>query len=212
MTGDDIIALAQLHFGESGGGTLTGPNFQDFLNAAIQELYNLMPNDAMKEQIQEALVSVNTSGIGDIPGTVERILGVKDLTSASSLLMQVSPEMIRAIDASDYNKPGHSTHAVFAIMRDKLYIRPKPTVTQNFPVVHISPPAPITNFTLEVTALSAQYHQALAYLVASYAYAQEEDVQQGDYYRSNALQQAGITEERGGGSAGEVPEATEEVG
>lgn len=186
MTGDDVIDLAKDYYGEGGTGTVGDTTWDRFLNAALMELYILLPNDALKEIVDDESVSVGTDGEGTIPADVDRVLSV---AGDAGELQQVDNSRINAIDLSTMMAPQVE---VYALMRDRLHVRPKPSSSTNYKVTHISPPLPITNTGAEISSLPEMYHQALGALVASLAYAQEEDQQQAGFYRNVALQQAGI--------------------
>lgn len=78
----------------------------------------------------------------------------------------------------------------FSLEGNSIHVRP--TTIASVTVTYTNPPAEITNFTLEVTAVDEQWHWVIADLATAYAYAQEEDVQQASYYRQRAFQQIQI--------------------
>lgn len=178
MTGADIITLARLHFGESTPLTIPADREADLLNTAVQELYKDLPIEKLRHLVTTDNVAL-TDGRGDLPSTWDTVVAVY-LDGVPSV--QVSTDVIRATELGPFYQP---MVPVYAVDNNYLWVVPTGTVT----VSHVDPPAEITDLALEVDAFPGQYHELLSSLVTSYMYAQEEDVQQAGYYRSEYQQQ-----------------------
>lgn len=180
MTGDEIINLARIHYGEETPNVVSSDSAKSFLNSAIMELYEDLPAERKKNLITTDTVSL-TSGSGIIDDTWDKVLEVYANGVPAYL---VSREVIYN---SAYGQQNlfESVVPIFYIDDTQVWVRPDNATVD---VVHIDPPVPIANFEGEVTAFDEQWHPALAFLVASYMYAQEEDVVQAQHYRAEYQQ------------------------
>lgn len=180
MTGAEIIEAARLNFGEKTALSLEDADFQIFVNKAIQEVYQLLPNDQLRNLWAEGSLAIS-NGLGSIDAAWDRIVSVSE---GDSPLLQVTPEMIRSMDISAYFEPLVS---VWAVEIRHLWIRPSTILSVD--VTHISPPDELTSgdFANEVTAINSTWHPAIIALTTAYAYAQEEDSAQADLYHTKAM-------------------------
>jgi len=177
MTGDEIIALGRAYFGEPVASSILEATADSFLNVAVQELYEDLPADRLR-LLQIIDSPTFTAGKAVIPTAWDKVLGVYvDGVQA----VGVSPEVIKAVDAGAYFVP---IVPVFSIDNQTMWVRP---TTGAITVGHIDPPAEIADTSLEITSFSVMWHPALACLLASYMYAQEEDAEQAQYYRNEYL-------------------------
>lgn len=177
MTGDEIIALARASFGEAQPLTVSADNAKKYLNASLKELYEDLPPDRMKNLISTSSVAI-VSGKGLVSDTFDKLLEVyvDDIPA-----LQVSKSIIRGWD---YGTLFQTEVPIFHWDTENLWVRPPLGAIS---VVHLDPPNPISNFTLEVSAFDNVFHEALAALVASKMYAQEEDATQAQHYRQEYL-------------------------
>lgn len=173
MTGDEIIALARANFGEASPNTVSVQTAKDFLNSALQELYNDLPSSRMKNLIAEDSVAL-TSGQGLVVNTYDQVL---EVYVDSLPAIQVPREVIRN---SDHNDLFTSPVPIFYVDEKNLWVRPTTGLAK---IVHLDPPGVIADFTQEVSVFAELWHPALALLVTSYLYAQEEDTTQAAHYR-----------------------------
>jgi hypothetical protein len=177
MTGDEIIALARANFGESSPLTVSVQTAKDFLNAALQELYNDLPPERMKNRLTESVV-VMTANQGPVENTWDRIIEVYvDDVPALQVPKDVIPN-------ADHNSMFSPPVAIFHVDDKYVWVRPSGAVK----IVHVEPPGIIANFSSEVSVFSELWHSALALLTTSYMYAQEEDVTQAQHYRGEYSQ------------------------
>lgn len=180
MTGDEIIDKARVDFGEKSASSLTSDDMKGLLNKAIQELYTWLPPTENTQSIDTSSVSL-TNGAGEIPETWDKVLEVSDNTGP---LTSVDQPTITNIDRlGDYFSP---ETPVWYFDGERIFVRP---VVSSVTVTFTSPPSKITNFTAEVSQIPLNYHTALVHLVASLAYAQEEDIEQAEHYRGAASAQ-----------------------
>lgn len=196
MTPNAIIALARQQFGEPVALYLADSVFQDWTNAALQELYDDLPGIELRQLISETSVAL-TAGSGTIPATWDRVLEVLD--SSGTPLFRVPPEVITFIDATGSNPYMVPMVGAYVVIGQKLAVRPTSHASVN--VQHQDPPAPIDFATAgdtELTVVNARWHPALVHLVTSYAYQQEEDHNAAAHWRSRYNQLVGQSQgERG---------------
>lgn len=179
MTGDEVIALARFYFGEETALTVPTAREADLLNSALLELYRDLPVDKLRHLLSTDSVAL-TNGRGDLPTTWDTVVSVY-LDGISAV--QVTTDVIRATELGDFWLP---LVPVFALDNNYLWVVPNGSVE----VSHIDPPAEVTDTSATLdSAFPEQYHTALAALMASYMYAQEEDIQQSGYYREEYMQQ-----------------------
>ena len=179
MTGDEIIAQARLNFGEREAATLTDPEFEKWLNDALQELYRtlylVLPDEELKFFLEESTETL-VNGATSIPETWDRIADVRVEGNSITYLL---PEHFPRIDSGKYFIP---LVPVWTIHTDRIWVRPDDT--PEIEVSYLERPSPITQFDTELTKVPHDWHPSLVWLVTSYAYAQEEDLQQAEHYRS----------------------------
>jgi len=180
VTGDEIIALARFHFGEETPNTVSTDTVKDFLNAALMELYEDLPTERLKHLISTDSLSL-TAGKGELLNEWDKVLEVHVDGSPAIL---VGREIIHNIDYGQLNL-FEPVIPLFHINESHVWVRPTGSTVE---VVHLGPPDVINNFGQEVTAFEEQWHAALASLVASFMYAQEEDIQQAQHYRGDYQQ------------------------
>lgn len=178
MTGDDIIAEARRNFGETTALTLTDPDFQRWVNTAQREVYSLLPLNEVDVLAETTTVTL-TSGKGDLPPTLDRLLSV---TVADVPAYPVPLETIQAFDASPYFTP---YAPAFTQDGESIWARSAAGNPTSVTVTHVDPPAEITDFTAEVAL--PKWHAVIVLLVTALAYAQEEDKGQAQHYRNEAL-------------------------
>lgn len=179
MTGDEVIALARFYFGEETALTVPTAREADLLNSALLELYRDLPVDKLRHLLSTDSVAL-TNGRGNLPTTWDTVVSVY-LDGISAV--QVTTDVIRATELGDFWLP---LVPVFALDNNYLWVVPNGSVE----VSHIDPPAEVTDTSATLdSAFPEQYHTALAALMASYMYAQEEDIQQSGYYREEYMQQ-----------------------
>jgi hypothetical protein len=180
VTGDEIIALARSHYGEETPNIVSADMAKDFLNAALMELYEDLPTERLKHLISTDSLSL-TAGKGEFPDEWDKILEVHVNGSPAIL---VGREVIHNTDYGQLNL-FEPVIPIFHINESHVWVRPTGSTVE---VVYLGPPDVIDNFESEVTVFEEQWHAALASLVASFMYAQEEDLQQAQQYRADYQQ------------------------
>lgn len=180
MTGDEIIALARAHFGEETAQTVSTDNALDYLNISLQELFNDLPPSRIRNRLAEDSVAL-VSGQGGILNTWDRIV---------EIYVDDNPGIVvpkGAIEAADYGTLFAPAIPIVHFDDSHIWVRPTGSTVK---VVHLEPPTPVTegNRTNELAEFDEKWHPALAFLVASYMYAQEEDQAQAGYYKSEYMQ------------------------
>lgn len=185
MTPDAIITMARIQYGEPVALIVSDESFEAWLNAAIKEAYNDLPAESMRRVVVSTEVAL-TAGVGDIPSEWDRI---HDVTFAGAAIPRVDPESIVLISTNPFLEP---FTPVYSITGTEIIVRPT-TVTE-VRVVHQEPPADI-DFTAdgdsELTTVDPRWHPALAHLVTSYAYQQEEDHNAAAHWRGRYAAQVG---------------------
>jgi hypothetical protein len=182
VTPAEIISLARRQFGESEALTITDVTFQDWLNLALKELYTDLHPDLLRNLIGEDPLTL-TAGTVTLPAEWDRVREV--LRSDGTPLFHVPPEVITFIDATAGNPFMVPMVGAYSRVGQRLAVRPT-SITEVI-VQHQDPPAPVVfpgGATSELTAVSAHWHAALAHLVTSYAYQQEEDHNASAHWRS----------------------------
>lgn len=185
MTPDQIVALARTQFGEETEQTLTDLQFEAWLNAAIKEAYNDLPAEAMRRVVVSSAVTI-TAGTGSLLDEWDRI---HDVTFAGATLPRVEPEALALIDANPFLAP---FTPVYSLVGTDLFVRP--TSVTEVRVVHQEPPGDITlalDGGVELADVDPRWHPALAHLVTSYAYQQEEDHNAAAHWRGRYAAQVG---------------------
>lgn len=177
MTGDEIIALARANFGEETALTVSEQTSEDFVNAALQELYNDLPVERLKNLLTESTVTM-ASNKGPIDNAWDQVIEVY----VDDLPAVMVPRDV--IQNADHNSLFAPPIAICHVDNSHVWVRPSGTVK----IVHLDPPDAISDFTAEVTDFSELWHSAIAMLVTSYMYAQEEDSTQAQHYRSEYSQ------------------------
>lgn len=180
MTGNEILALARASFGERSELTVLNTEALEYLNSALQELYNDLPPERMKERLVETAV-VMAANRGPITNTWDRVVEVYVNDKPA---IQVPKEVIQNADYGNLFTP---SVGIFHLDNSYVWVRPSGTVK----IVHLTPPAELVtlDLTAELAAFSRVWHPALAHLVTSYMYAQEEDQTQAQHYRGEYSQQ-----------------------
>lgn len=185
MTPDEIVELARVQFGEETALTVTDESAREFFNAAVMELYEDLPPDRMKPLMTTQSVAL-TSGKGDVVDTWDKILAVYvDGVPAHAIPRQ-------AIQAHDYSQFFESPVPVFHLDDTHIWVRPTGSTCE---LVTIDPPSTIDTSTgddTEYTDFENIWHTALADLITSYMYAQEEDAQQAQLYYNAYSQKLGM--------------------
>lgn len=178
MTGDEIIALARADFGEAAPLTISADTSKEYLNRAQYELFQDLPPERQKANLLEEAVTA-TTGQGTITNTWDRIVEVyvNDVPAA--------PVGREVISNADYGTLFAPSIPVFHIDNSHVWVRP---VGGTVKVVHLNPPNRITDTTVAVTSFREQWHRAMAFLITSYMYAQEEDTPQAAHYRAEYTQ------------------------
>ena len=180
MTPAEIITLARTHFGELTALTVSVASARSYLNAAIKELYEDLPVDRLKPLLNDEAISL-TAGKGDIPSNLDRVVEVYvDNIPAVAVPREV-------ITTSDYGNLFAPAFPVIHIDSSHIWVRPVSTNT--VAITYLQAPTVITagNEGSEITEIPVPFHESLSYLVASYMYAQEEDVQQAQWYRNEYM-------------------------
>lgn len=189
MKGEAIIERAREHFGETTALTVLDTTLEAWVNNAATELYGhltaFLPSEDLRPWVKEGSVSL-TDGEGTVDGTWDRIVNVKD---DGAVLLQVAPETISLIDT---NPMWETLQGIWAEREKTLWVRPTSVLTVD--VARLAPPDTITDFSVEVTEVHSKWHEALVWLVTSYAYAQEEDLASSDHYRGRYLRLIGTPE------------------
>lgn len=181
MTPSAIIDLARAQFGETNALTVTATTARSFLNAALMELYEDLPSERMKNLLTDANVTLDPNGRGDVLDTWDKVV---ELYLYGIPAQPVPREVIQA---HDYNEFFESPVPIFYADESHIWVRP---ITATCTVVFLSPPTQVTtvNESAEYTDIEESFHPALADLVTSKMYAQEEDPTQAEWYR-NTYQQ-----------------------
>lgn len=183
MTPNEVIERARVHFGETTAATLDDPTFEDWFNDALQEvyrtLYTVLPGEELKFFLQETN-EPTTGGALDIPDEWDRIIDV--LESNNEPIHYVDPEMMPRIDSGTYYVP---MVPVWTVVAHRLWVRPDSINSVN--ITYLAPPEEVTDFDQEINAIPSDWQPALVWVLTSYAYAQEEDLQQTEYYRGKFL-------------------------
>lgn len=184
MTPVEIIALARAQFGEASAMSVSEVSARDFLNAAIVELYEDLPSDRLKGLLSVTSVSL-TAGKGSIDPTWDKILEVYVDGAPASVVPRDT------ISHHDYNEFFESVVPITHIDDDSVWVRP---TTGTCSVLHLDPPVEVTaaNEGTEYSSIDDIWHPALADLVTAAMYAQEEDVQQAEQYRSAYASKLGM--------------------
>lgn len=188
----EVVQRARTHFGEEDANTILDITFKQWVNDAMKELYGTLylyfPPEELKPFISEDTQTV-TDGAITVPDLWDQVLSVKD--SAGVLLYQLPPESIRAIDRHMMFTP---TQKVWAQRDNVIWVRPDDIVEVT--VSRLQPPTPLDTTettgdfetdSADIEVFTPRWHQALVWLVTSYAYAQEEDLQQAEHYRGRFL-------------------------
>lgn len=182
MTGNDIIALARLQFGEATALTLSDSDFQEWVNTALVELYNDLPISELRQLQSISTVSL-TNGNGTFTTSWDRILAV--LIDGVEI-PQVPWTAIQWMDTFGYGRP---EQAVWAQSGSNLAVRTPGTLPSSVSVRHMEP-LQVSNFASPLT-ISDRWLAALAHLVTSYAYGQEEDHESAAMWRARYLSAVG---------------------
>lgn len=179
MTGDEVIALAREFFGEPTANTVSTTAAKDYLNTALLELYNDLPPNRMRDRLSVDSVAL-TTGQGSIPNTWDRIVDiyVNDIPT-----FLVDRHVVYSAQELTYFEP---SVPIAHFNEESLWIAPMAAGTVK--VVHLEPPTLIATTSDEITEFKEQWHKALALLIASYMYAQEEDSAQAQYFKGEYQQ------------------------
>lgn len=175
MTGNEVIAEAQFHWGGSGGATDTGVSstmWLAYLNAAMQWLYRHLPNEALSSGTCATLAASLSlsSGGAAAPAALDRLMAVRN-SSTLQKLPAVTPEMVTAAAGNTYLVPRIGMYSYDADTR-RVEVRP---TSLTVVIDYLSIPDEITNTASEITDIPLDWHSVLALCVAREAYMQEED-------------------------------------
>lgn len=157
--------------------------FEDWVNAALLEVYNDLPPTELRPLISEDAVAL-VAGEGQLPTAWDIILAVKDVGVPA---LNVPPEYIQNIDSNQFFSP---TQTVWSLSDDTILVRPTSLVSVD--VAHRDRPTLIVwpaGGDTEITEVNERWHIALVHLITSYAYAQEEDHTSAEQWRARYLQQ-----------------------
>ena len=188
----EIVQRARIHFGEETANTISDTTMKEWVNDAMKELYGALylylPPEELKPFIRTDPETI-TDGYFEVPDLWDQILTVSE---DGVNLFEIPPDSIRAIDTHMMFAP---TQSVWARRDNSLWVRPD-TVT-SVDIKRLQPPDPldITPSTgdfeegsADIESFTPRWHQGLVWLVTSYAYAQEEDLQQAEHYRGRMMQ------------------------
>lgn len=190
MTGDEVVDQARVLFAERTELTLADTEIQEFVNEALFELYRILPPDQNRYAVAEDSVAL-TSGEGQLPLEWDRLLEVADDTGPITMVQQSTIANIDRL--GDFFAP---EMPVWYYDGENLHVRP--TSITSVDVLHTAPPPRISNFAGEIADLPVHFRPVLVPLTVAAAYAQEEDLEQANYFRSVAfttLQSAGAEQE-----------------
>lgn len=177
MTPAEIITLARSLFGEETPNTVSEDTARSYLNSALTEIWTDLPSDNLKPLLEIESVTT-TDGAGDIDSEWNRIIEVYvDSFPATA----VPRDVITGADFGDLFTPAVP---IYNIDEKKIFVRPKDA--GDVEIVQVKAPTRITSSTEEsdLTEIPEVYHEALASLVASYMYLQEEDAAQAQAFRA----------------------------
>lgn len=180
MTPTEIVELARVHFGERDALTISAPEAITFVNAAIKEIYEDLPVDRLKELLDTETVSL-TGGKGDVPSNLDRIV---EVYVDDNPAVAVPREVITTADYGSLFEPAFPVVHV-----DSSHVWVRPSDIDEVDLEYLQAPTLIDsgNTGDELTEIPISFHGALAFLVASYMYAQEEDVQQAQWYKNEYM-------------------------
>lgn len=184
MTPAEIITLARAQFGEETALTVSDDTARAFLNAALMEVYEDVNSPRLKNLLVEENVAL-TSGQGNVLDTWDKVVELYVYG------LPAHPVAREVIQAYDYNEYYESPVPIFYVDDSHIWVRPTAATVQ---VVYINPPSEVTagNEATEYTDIEEPFHAALADLVTSMMYAQEEDTPQAEWYRNSYQQRLGM--------------------
>jgi len=177
MKGTEIITEARLNFGEKEALSIEDADLEQWVNTALGELYALLPMPELMTLSQTTSVPLN-GGRGEIPEGLDHLLNV-DVGDVSAL--EVSLNTVSTIQTNPFLEP---YGPVYATDTHSIWIEGADGAT-SAELVHIDPPARITDFEQDVVL--PKWHAALVLFTTAFAYAQEEDKGQAQHYRNEAL-------------------------
>ncbi len=177
MTPAEIIVLARSLFGEVQPNTVTEEQTREYLSAALREIWSDLPSDNLKPLLTREPISIN-GGIGDISENWNRII---EVYVDDQPALQVAREVITSADFGDLFAPGFP---IYHMDEQKIFVRP--ANAGNVDIIHVEAPTRITeaNEGDVLEEIPKVYHEALAFLTASYMYLQEEDAGQAQAFRA----------------------------
>lgn len=175
MTGTEIIALALLHYGDSGSTYVSATDALQYLNEASLELYGDLPPAYLVNLMTATAELTNAGGAIPIDDAWDKIV---EVYVEDTPAVQVTYDVIASADFNDYFSP---STPIYHVDTSTIWVRP---VASGVIVTYLSPPSEITDASLEITDLDPIWHPVLAVLMASYMYAQEEDSQQAQHYKT----------------------------
>lgn len=194
MNAYEVIQAAKEHFGETAAPLYDDDVWESWFKQALIDIYRDLAPEYWRQRISNTSVAL-TAGGGDIPDTVDVILDVRLANGAA--LTNIGAQAIHQIDGNEYQVPPVDAPA-FAVQGKRLLVRPEEAAS-SVDVMHQTPVDDSTfTFASNETDLATdvgvglpeRFHSLLAYKVTSYAYAQEEDLEQAAWY--GGLYQTGI--------------------
>lgn len=185
MSPDEIVALARVQFGEETALTVSDESAYEFFNMAVMDMYEDLPPDRLKPLMTTESI-ILTSGKGDIDDAWDKILEVY----VDSKPSQAVPRPV--IQSHDYSEYFTSPVPIYYLDDTHIWVRPEGSTCE---VVVLNPPSLVDTATgdaTDYTDFDDIWHTALADLVTSYMYAQEEDAQQASLYYNSYSQKLGM--------------------
>lgn len=179
MTGDEVVDQARVLFAERTALTLTNTEIQAFVNEALLELYRILSAEQNRYAVIEDTV-ILTSGKGALPIEWDRLLEVSDATGPITMVAQTTIANIDRLGS--FFQP---ETPVWYYDGEHLHVRPADL--GEVLVLHTAPPPRISNFANEIADLPEHYQPVLVPLTVAAAYAQEEDLEQANHFRTVAL-------------------------
>lgn len=183
MTPQEIIDRVRTHFGEREALTLQDEELREWMDQAVRELILDLPAHELRDIAEVRSLGDGLDEVVGLDGTYEIPDDVYHVTSVYqdeySPMRRVSPQVINQIDEGG----GYFTPAVpcFAHAADRLLVRP---VEQGgYAEVLVEPPLLTAgDMDNELDTVPAVWHPAIVLKLTSYAYAQEEDQPQAQFY------------------------------
>ena len=178
MTPNEIIALARIHFGEPNPLTISSTDELVLFNESMREIYSDLPSDRLKSLISEDTVTITGDNRGPVDSSWDRVIEVYVNDRPA---IQAPKETIRNSELSSYFAPAVP---IFHVDEQYLWVRPHET-GDVVKAVYLSPPSTVVTGgrDTEITEIHEAFHEAVALLLASYMYAQEEDLVQAQHYK-----------------------------